>query len=108
MANIIVLGGMLLPDRNAVHLTMAILVNLFLLAVGVRFIMRGLEIRNGQMFYSGVLLLLLLALMRYLNLIGDYLGSALLFMVAGGILFGAARYWKTTADRQLEREVHHD
>lgn len=108
VANIIVLGGMWLPDLDEVHLTMAIMVNLFLLAVGVRFIMRGLEIRDSQMFYSGVMLLLVLALMRYLNLIGDYLGSALLFMVAGGILFAAARYWKHSAEKQLVREVHHD
>lgn len=108
VANVIVLGGFLLPDRSSVHLMMAILVNLFLLGCGIRLIVRGLEIRDGQMFYSGVVLLLVLAMMRYLNLIGDYLGSALLFLVAGGILFGAARYWQKTAQRLTQREVAHD
>jgi hypothetical protein len=32
--------------------------------------------------------------MRYFDLIGDYIGGALLFALAAGILFGAARYWR--------------
>jgi len=103
-ANVIVLGGFLLPDSDTIHVLMAVLVNLFLLALGIRLIVRGLEIRVGELFYSGVVLLLLLALMRYLNLIGDYLGSALLFLVAGGVLFAAARYWQRSASARLEKE----
>ena len=103
-ANVMVLGGFLLPDSDTIHVLMAVLVNLFLLALGIRLIVRGLEIRVGELFYSGVVLLLLLALMRYLNLIGDYLGSALLFLVAGGVLFAAARYWQRSASARLEKE----
>jgi hypothetical protein len=103
-ANVMVLGGFLLPDSDTIHVLMAVLVNLFLLALGIRLIVRGLEIRVGELFYSGVVLLLLLALMRYLNLIGDYLGSALLFLVAGGVLFAAARYWQRSASARLKKE----
>lgn len=107
-ANVMVLAGFTLPDRDAIHVLMAVLVNLFLLALGIRLIVRGLEIRAGQLFYSGVLLLLSLALMRYLNLIGDYLGSALLFLVAGAVLFAAARYWQRSAGQRLARQDQPD
>ena len=72
----------------------AVLVNLILLASGVRLILRGLEVHDVGLFYTGVVLILLLALMRYINLLGDYLSGALLFLFAGAVLFAAARFWR--------------
>jgi len=37
---------------------------------------------------------LALAVMRYLDLFGDYLGAAAMFLVAAAVLYGAARYWR--------------
>jgi len=38
--------------------------------------------------------------MRYVDLIGDYIGGAAIFMVFAVVLLGSARYWK----RRLSRE----
>ena len=38
---------------------------------------------------------LVTALVRYFDLIGDYFGGAVLFMVFAMLLLGAARYWKS-------------
>ncbi len=39
--------------------------------------------------------ILLTAFMRYVDLIGDYVGGALLFAVFAALLLGAAKYWKS-------------
>ena len=45
-------------------------------------------------FYTGVVLVLMTALLRYFDLIGDYIGGAVLFFVCSAILFAAARFWR--------------
>ena len=37
---------------------------------------------------------MVMALCRYFDLIGNYLGGAALFAVCGGLLFAAARFWQ--------------
>ena len=76
---------------------LAVAVNLLLVALGVLLIRRGIDQSETHYFYTGVGVLLLLAFLRYVDLIGDYLGGALLFMVAAGVMMAAARYWKRHA-----------
>lgn len=73
---------------------MAFLTNLVLVIMGISLIRRGIEQVESHYFYTGVSVLLLLAFIRYFDLIGSYLGGASLFFVAALILLGAARYWK--------------
>ncbi|WP_078120092.1 DUF2157 domain-containing protein [Thiosocius teredinicola] len=77
------------PDQDG----LAIATNLMLLISGIWLIRRGIDASMTHFFYTGVVVLLLTALFRYFDLIGDYLGGAALFAVAALILFGAARYW---------------
>jgi protein-S-isoprenylcysteine O-methyltransferase Ste14 len=81
---------------------MAIATNLLLVITGIWLIRRGIDEAITHYFYTGVGVLLLTALFRYFDLIGDYIGGAILFIIAAIILFGAARYWRS---RTLKKEV---
>lgn len=83
-------------------LWLAVGINLLLLGLGIAMIRQGMQRGVSSRFYGGVVLLLLLVMLRYLSLIGDYLSSALMFAVAGVILFLAARYWQRH-DRRNDR-----
>ncbi|MGB2248840.1 MAG: DUF2157 domain-containing protein [Alcanivorax sediminis] len=84
---------------EAIVLPMVILVNLLALVSAIVLIQQGLEKGYSQYFYSGVGLLLVLAMIRYVDLVGDYVGGAVMFLIAAAILYAAARYWR---DRQLQ------
>ena len=72
----------------------AVAVNLLALLSAIVLIQEGLRRGLSQFFYSGIALVLALAVMRYLDLFGDYLGAAAMFLVAAAVLYGAARYWR--------------
>lgn len=84
-------------------LILALATNLLLVLIGIWLVRRGVEESVSHLFYTGISLLLLTALLRYFDLIGDYIGGALLFAAAAGVLFGAARYWR---GRQQEGAEH--
>jgi len=84
---------------------LAIATNMMLVVTGIWLIRRGIDDAVTHFFYTGVGVLLLTALLRYLDLIGDYIGGAVLFMAAAVVLFGAARYWRS---RILLEEVADD
>ena len=69
-------------------------INLLLLVIGIVLLRVGWQSHHAGRFYGGLGLLLLLVMMRYVSLIGDYISGAMLFAVAGVILFGAASYWR--------------
>lgn len=83
-----------------IEMVLAIATNLILLASGIRLILRGVEIHAGYLFYTGVMVILLQAVLRYLDVMGDYITSAILFFVAGGILLLAARFWRGVSSRK--------
>jgi uncharacterized membrane protein len=72
--------------------------NLVLIGLGIWLITRGVQHRVSHYFWSGIAAILAVALFRYFDLIGSYIGGSLLFLTIAGILLGAARYW-----RRLER-----
>ncbi|BAJ01990.1 DUF2157 domain-containing protein [Shewanella violacea] len=72
----------------------AVTINFLLLVLGISLIRRGIEQDETQYFYTGVGVLLATAFVRYFDLIGDYLGGALLFLIAASIMMLAARYWR--------------
>lgn len=71
-----------------------IISNLVLIGTGIWLIIRGIHSGISHYFFLGISAILLTAFMRYIDLIGDYIGGALLFMVFALLLFGAAKYWK--------------
>jgi len=83
---------------------LAAVTNIMLVVTGVWLIRRGIDDAVTQFFYTGVGVLLLTALLRYFDLIGDYIGGAVLFIIAAAVLFGAARYWRS---RIMQKEAGH-
>ncbi|MGI9279269.1 MAG: DUF2157 domain-containing protein [Endozoicomonas sp.] len=76
----------------AVYLQVAY--NLALIAAGIWLILKSIQKGISHYFFLGVSTILLTAFMRYVDLIGDYISSALLFIVCAALLLGAAEYWK--------------
>ena len=91
-------------ERNSADL-LAVTTNLMLLFTGIWLIRRGIDDAITHFFYTGVVVLLLTALLRYVDLIGDYIGGALLFMIAAAVLFGAARYWRSQGQKREVADV---
>ena len=71
--------------------------NLAVMGTGIWLILAA--VRNGTQsrFYLGVLLLICLALIRYFDLFGGYIGGAAAFFIAGAMLFASARYWRRSS-----------
>ncbi len=80
-------------DGNAVFLQ--VLTNLLCIGSGIWLIVRAIEDSLTHYFYAGIGLILITALLRYIDLVGDYVGASLLFMVFAALLLGAARFWKS-------------
>jgi hypothetical protein len=70
--------------------------NLALIAFAIWLIRTGLKRDRGRLFAGGVMLLLLWAVFRYIDLfagVGGMLGASLMFFLCGTALFGMARFW---------------
>ena len=73
-----------------------IIYNIALILIGVALIIKGIQYSITHYFFFGVVTILMTALMRYIDLIGDYIGGAILFAVFAALLLGAAKFWKHT------------
>jgi hypothetical protein len=74
-----------------------VLVNIAMLAGAFWLMQVGLREDRGRPFGAGVIYFLLWAVLRYVDLFGDFggmLGAAMMFFMCGGALFGVARYWQ--------------
>lgn len=74
-----------------------VLVNVAMVAGAFWLMQVGLQEDRGRPFGAGVLYFLLWAVLRYVDLFGDFggmLGAALMFFLCGGALFAVARYWQ--------------
>lgn len=77
--------------------------NAALVVTGIWLIMRGTTTGVSHWFFLGVATILLTAFMRYVDLIGDYVGGATLFLAFAVLLLGSARYWKSRRNRRDAR-----
>ncbi len=68
--------------------------NILLVVVGIWLIVRGIQSSISHYFYVGVLAILATGLLRYIDLVGDYIGASILFAILAAILLLAAKYWK--------------
>jgi uncharacterized membrane protein len=68
--------------------------NITLVVVGVLLIVQGIRDGMAHYFYLGVFTVMMTGLLRYIDLVGDYIGAAILFAVFAVILLVSARYWK--------------
>ncbi len=79
------------PDIATV---LQVLTNLALVASGTYLITQGIRRGITHYFFLGISTILFTALLRYFDLIGNYIGGAALFMLFAVILLGAAKFWK--------------
>ena len=85
-------------EVHAVYLQ--VLANIALITAGIGLIVRGTVGGVSHYFFLGVAVILLTAFVRYVDLIGDYVNSAILFMGLAALLLGAARYWKVRQSKE--------
>jgi hypothetical protein len=74
-----------------------VLANVAVIALALWLMQVGLSEDRGLPFTAGVLLFLLWAVLRYIDLFGDFggmLGASLMFFLCGATLFGVAQYWR--------------
>jgi len=83
-----------LSDNSGHAIYFQIAYNIALIGSGIWLILRGIHSGTSHYFFLGIATILLTAFMRYVDLIGEYIGGAILFMVLAVLLLGAARYWK--------------
>jgi uncharacterized membrane protein len=83
-----------LSDNRDLGLVLQVITNVATVSAAVWLILRGIERGVSHYFFLGVATILLIALMRYFDLIGEYIGGAALFMVLAILLLGAAKYWR--------------
>jgi len=94
LAAVVMLG----KHEHAVYLQ--ILTNICLIVAGILLIMRGTRSDTSHYFYLGVATILITAVLRYIDLIGDFIGGAILFAVMAGVLFIAARFWRSRSQNR--------
>ena len=83
-----------------------LLANLAMLVLAFWLMMLGMKQDRGRPFTAGGVYFLLWAVLRYIDLFGDFggmLGAAAMFFLCGATLFGLARYWQ---HRRLEPARH--
>ncbi|WP_444889943.1 DUF2157 domain-containing protein [Microbulbifer sp. DLAB2-AA] len=87
-------------DNQDLAMYLQVATNFALIGCGSWLIYRGIHDGISHYFFLGVMSILITALLRYIDLIGDYLGASLIFILFAGLLLGAAKYWKYHQGRE--------
>jgi uncharacterized membrane protein len=90
------LGLLMSTDDSSSAQYFQVIYNIALIAIGIGLIIKGIQHGITHYFFLVIVTILLTALMRYIDLIGDYIGGAILFAVFAAVLLGAAKFWKHT------------
>lgn len=92
---LIVLVSLVMNEKNEnLAIGLQLFGNLACVGSGIWLILRALRDSVTLYFYTGVGVILILALLRYVDLVGDYVGGSLLFLFFAAVLFGSARFWR--------------
>ena len=92
MIAVLIISGEFITNWQV--MTLQVFDNVVLVAIGIGLIIQGIRGGVTHYFYLGVFTILLTGLLRYIDLVGDYIGAAMLFAVFALILLASARYWK--------------
>lgn len=93
LASTVLVGVINFPAQLG-EVQLQVVCNLCLIATGILLIIRGTRSDTSHYFFLGVVTILATAFLRYMDLIGDYVGGALLFAVIAAVLLAAARFWE--------------
>jgi uncharacterized membrane protein len=94
-----------LLSKNSSPIYLQVLTNLMLFLTGIKILINGLRTMRGISFYTGLSIILVQVFCRYIDLIGNYIGGAALFLIAGLIMILAARFWKNHGSQQIQGAV---
>jgi len=100
------LAALMVTDERSHAVSFQVMANVAVVAWGIYLIVRGLHGGSSHYFFLGVLAILIIALIRYVDLIGDYIGGAMLFMVLAALLLGAAKYWRRKQQQEERGDEH--
>ncbi len=76
--------------------TLAVVFNFIIFGLGIIYIVLGVKEQRTWVTMRGIGLLLVLAVTRYIDLLGDYMGAAILFGVGGLLLIIVAKSLRKT------------
>ncbi|MCG8637921.1 MAG: DUF2157 domain-containing protein [Desulfobacterales bacterium] len=94
------LGALGVEDRYAaIYFTVAD--NIILVVAGIWLIVNGIRNHVSHYFFLGVVTVLLTGLVRYVDLVGDYIGAAALFLGFAVILLATAKFWKSRKGEKI-------
>ena len=95
----------LMSSNSADAIYFQVFYNVVLVGAGVGLVINGINNGVSHYFILGVATILLMAFIRYVDLIGDYVGGAILFMLLAAMLLGAARYWRRQQAKQQTKQA---
>jgi uncharacterized membrane protein len=75
-------------------LYLQIFFNISLIWIGIRLIFTGINRGISHHFFLGIVTISTTALVRYIDLVGNYIGASILFAFFSLLLLGSAIYWK--------------
>ena len=85
--------GFFYPGKDSLGSTGALIANLLLFSFAIWRIYEGINSRVKRDFMLGIFLIIALAFSRYVALFGDYITSAIIFMICGGFVWWINSYW---------------
>ena len=86
--------AVLLSDNRENALVFQFADNILLVSIGIGLIIQGIQNHISHYFYAGVFSILATGLLRYIDLIGNYVGASILFAILAAVLLLVAKYWK--------------
>lgn len=87
--------GLILTNRKEnLALPLQVTDNILLVVSGIWLIVQGIQKGISHYFFIGVLTILVTGLLRYIDLVGDYIGATVLFALFAVILLSTAKFWK--------------
>ena len=81
-------------DYSDLAIMTALIFNFILIGSCIVLIYKGIHEAVSHYFYLGVFSLIAYALIRYFNLFGDFISSAILFIVLAFVLLSVSKYWR--------------
>ena len=95
--------AVVLTNQQGNEVYFQVLDNVVLVGAGIMLIARGAIGGVSHYYFLGVSVILLTAYLRYTDLIGGYIGGAVLFMGLAVLLLGSAQYWRIRQRRESLR-----
>lgn len=93
MLLIYIAGIFFSESKTPVSIVSAVIINLAFFGFAIWSIRHGIQQRQKRFFMSGIFLIILLAVGRYIALFGDYILSAIIFIACGIFIWWINNYW---------------